>query len=161
MSHINYFHCFQGDWQVLDVLDHTLKNTGPKVGSKPRVPTKSYRAYKDITDQAEINEKVQRPPESSPNLYFFFSDAKRFDFAIVSADEHQVKITSGVAEAILAYIGFHYVFHIGNVPVYQNFHAFLQTVFLNDKYTTKVPDAWTNLLNKYDTAYIAGIDISP
>lgn len=120
-------------------------STAPKHKKLKRRPfIKKFDEHLKTQDLTSVCTKAEN---GAPTLYVFFKE-DAFDCALISADDCIISCRSAIENAVLAFIGAHFVFHVGYAKEEENFLNFLQVAILNEKLPQGVspPIGWTVLM---------------
>lgn len=143
---VTLFNC-QGDLRYVELLDFIFINASPKNKAKNKI--RPYRKYCNINDSDDQDKCIGKSePGDFPELHLFFVGSL-FKEAVITADAKRILIGSDIFNAILAYIGFYYVFYIGYKIQIKDFLGFLQETLLQEKFETKpIPMGFTEQMHR-------------
>lgn len=139
----------QGELQMFDILLFVYKQTSSGKKSPKCIPVVLKRGF----EASEADSLVRKctHPKSAPLLFLFFSKDGDFQFAQVAADEKVVHLQAAdVVKAVIGFIGFFFVFHVGYATPHAAFLAFLQEAFLATNYEAKKTMSLTNFTEKFE-----------
>jgi hypothetical protein len=135
----------QGDLQYVELLDHIFFKAGPK--NRVKGKDRPYEKISNIKPADRPKHIAPTEENGYPFMTIFFADTK-FEEAVITADMKEMKIKSDVLNAILAYIGFYFVFYIGFRKEISYFLGFLQESLLGEKYEGKVQIGFHEQMHK-------------
>jgi hypothetical protein len=135
----------QGDLQYIELLDHIFHKAGPK--NRVKAKDRPYVKLSNIKVADRPKHAAPSDENGYPCITFFFADTN-FEEAIITADGKAMKVKSDIFNAILAYIGFYFVFYIGFRKEISYFLGFLQESLLGEKYEGKVQIGFHEQMHK-------------
>ena len=149
---------FQGDRQIVEVLEFIVNEVGVKKGRKSQKQTKKIKLssidfpiIEKIGISGDVEDYVTSVNNESPKLYLFFDSGGKFDVAEVAADKSILHLQANdVIYALVLFIAVYFVFHVGYPRNQSHFLGFLQVALLQIPYDGHKSKGYTELIEKFD-----------